>query len=138
MINIDDKNFQDVKVAETIRHPLYINEKYHDIGLLRLETPVNMNPGIRPACLYTERQLPMANATALGWGVINNNREFSKDLLKVGLEFFDVDECNSTFRGFIKAPGSTLRAGITDDSMVCAGSRTEFRDTCEVRFEIAQ
>lgn len=132
LTNVDDPSSQQVEVDQIIRHPLYGTEKYHDIGLLKLVSSLEINPYVRPACLYTAKEIPHQSAIASGWGAVNNSEDFSKDLLKVPLEFFGVDKCNDTYRGFIKIPGSPLKQGIVDDTMICAGSRTDYKDTCEV------
>lgn len=124
---------KDVEVLKLYQHPLYTHEKYHDIALLKINaTSMQIHPALRPACLYTLQDIFYEKAIATGFGATNKDGDNSSHLLRVVLEFFNVDQCNKTYLPLIKTPGSTLRIGITDESMICAGSRTEFKDTCEV------
>lgn len=132
--NLTDLTYvKDVEVLQLFEHPLYAHEKYHDVALLKINTSgMQIQPALRPACLYTSQDISSEKAIATGFGATNKDGDNSPNLLRVVLEFFNVDQCNETYLPLIKTPGSTLRMGITDESMVCAGSRTEFRDTCEV------
>lgn len=134
--NLTDLTYvKDIEVLETFEHPLYSHEKYHDIALLKINSSsLQFHPALRPACLYTSQDIQHEKAIATGFGATNKDGDSSSYLLRVVLDFFDVDQCNETYLALIKTPGSTLRMGITGESMVCAGSRTEFRDTCEVWF----
>lgn len=97
-----------------------------------MERSFELNTWIRPACLHTEKALPYKNALASGWGKIDFAGDDSKDLLKVKLEIFPVGKCNYTYRRDILLPDSPLKDGILDDLMICAGSSTEQKDTCQV------
>lgn len=44
---------QTVEIEETISHPDY-TDKYNDIALMKLKSPIKMNEFVRPACLATE------------------------------------------------------------------------------------
>lgn len=94
----------------------------------------DLNPFVRPACLHTEKPLAYKNALASGWGKIEFAGDDSVDLLKVKLEIFSVVKCNETYRSNILQPGSVLKDGIIDKYMVCAGSTTEKKDTCQVKY----
>lgn len=132
--NLTDNNHKQQRiVADVIAHPLYSNKKYHDIGLLRLQKKFDLDTWVRPACLHTEKNLPYAKALASGWGKIDFAGDDSKDLLKVKLEIFPVDKCNQTYRRDIIQIDSPLKDGIIDDLMICAGSSTENKDTCQVK-----
>lgn len=124
---------QERTVSEVIAHPEYTFKKYHDIGLLRLAKKVDLDIYSRPACLQVQREIPYQKAIASGWGKIEYSGEGSNDLLKVVLEFFGLDKCNATYRRDIIAPNSNLKDGIIDDLMICAGSSTELKDTCQVK-----
>ena len=64
-----DSSYQDRYVTEWIKHPEYsYPSKYHDIGLLKLDEPLNLNGNVRPACLEIEEN-PLGNsAIACGFG----------------------------------------------------------------------
>ncbi|XP_018562070.1 serine protease persephone [Anoplophora glabripennis] len=130
----DLAHMQERTVSEIIACPEYRYTKYHDIGLLRLSKYVELNIYSRPACLQTQKDFPYENVTASGWEKIRDSGEGSKDLLKVVLEFFSLDKCNHTYRNNIITRDSTLKDGIIDDLMICAGSSIESRDTCKKRF----
>ena len=66
-----------IKVDQVLTHPEYKhdakkNHVYNEIGLFRLETPVDFNryPNIRPACLPTNLNQDYLGRTAIiaGWG----------------------------------------------------------------------
>lgn len=128
----DNAHKQQRTIAKIIPHPLYTNKKYHDIALLRMEEKFDLNTWIRPACLHTEKPLLYENAVASGWGKIAFAGDDSKKLLKVKLEIFPVEKCNQTYRREMNQPNSPLKEGILDDLMICAGSSTEIKDTCQV------
>lgn len=128
----DQTNAKDFEVAEIIKHPLYKTSNYFDIGLLKLAKDVEMSPRLRPACLYTETDIPYENGIASGWGAIKRQGDFNKNLLKVVLEYFPVNECNDSYAAAIKNPQSTLRNGVIDATMICAGTKNDFNDTCQV------
>lgn len=97
-----------------------------------MEDNWDLNTWVRPACLHTEKKLQYKNALASGWGKIDFAGDDSKDLLKVKLEIFAVEKCNQTYRRDITQPNSALQDGIIDDLMICAGSSTDYKDTCQV------
>ena len=73
-----------IKVNQVLKHPEYhhnhtTHQVYHDIALLRLETPVDFArfPNIRPACLPTDLSQDYLGRTAIiaGWGAQNQKHE---------------------------------------------------------------
>ncbi|KAJ8965362.1 hypothetical protein NQ314_004202 [Rhamnusium bicolor] len=123
------KNF----AIEIIFYPEYENTKYHDIGLLKLSKKVNLNTYVRPACLHTQRNISKEKAIAAGWGNIEfiSIMEGNNDLLKVVLEFFSTEKCNETYTSYITKENSVLENGIVEDLMICAGSTTDIKNTCQ-------
>lgn len=129
----DTTNMQEFTISEVRYHPDYqTSAKYHDIALLKLSGNVALNTYARPACLHTEKEISKSKAIATGWGNIGFLGDASNDLLKVVLEFFDHQACNATYRKKIDKPHTEIKQGILDDLMICAGSRKEIKDTCEV------
>lgn len=60
---------QERNVAERITHPDYkFSVRYHDIALLKLEDPLELNPQVRPACLEIKSEIPGKSAIASGFG----------------------------------------------------------------------
>ncbi|XP_023310068.1 serine protease snake-like isoform X2 [Anoplophora glabripennis] len=126
----DPTHMQERTVSEIIPHPKHNNKKYHDIGLLKLSKDVKFSTYVRPACLQTEYYIPHILAIASGWGSLNFTNDLSNDLLATVLEFYSVDECNNTYRRYIRA-GGNLENGIVDDLMICAGISKSLRSTCQ-------
>ncbi|XP_015111209.1 serine protease snake [Diachasma alloeum] len=128
--NDDDAKPQQRKVIERIRHPSYkASSHYHDIALLRMESPVTFDAWVRPACLPTvsSEQLP-EKAIATGWGKVNwIDEEGSNKLLKVTLSTMPQGLCNRVVVGNTVHP--RLKQGIVDDWQICAGE--EGKDTCQ-------
>lgn len=128
-INTNDHSVQ-LNVAENIPYSKYTAaSNYDDIALIRLERPAVFNQFIRPACLPTAAVTGTSKVIASGWGKVEFEGPSSNSLLKVTLELFEHDECNTTFRNHINR---RLANGIVDRSQVCAGSHTEEKDTCQV------
>ncbi|XP_015178493.1 PREDICTED: serine protease snake-like isoform X2 [Polistes dominula] len=64
---------KDYKIIDKIPNPQYKPPSlYHDIALLKLETNVEFNEYVRPACLQTTLpDSPENKATATGWGYVD-------------------------------------------------------------------
>lgn len=59
---------QTIEIAEIIDHPNYtISEKYNDITLYRLKSPMEFNEHVRPVCINTV-PLEWNKAIAIGFG----------------------------------------------------------------------
>lgn len=127
----DLRHVQMRSVIKIVKHPVF-SSKYHDIALIKLDKDLNFDVNTRPACLHTEKTINVDKALATGWGKIEQHGETSDNLLKVTLERFSVQECNNVFRRDISKVGSTIGQGILDDYMICYGSRTDRKDTCQV------
>lgn len=60
---------QERNVVERIKYPDYkFSVRYHDIALLKLDHPLELNPRVRPACLEVNPQIPGKSAIASGFG----------------------------------------------------------------------
>lgn len=68
--NARPKNY---RIIKRIRNPRYkIPSQYHDIALFKLESNVEFNGYVRPACLQTVLpDAPENIATATGWGLVD-------------------------------------------------------------------
>ncbi|XP_063911981.1 serine protease snake-like [Zophobas morio] len=125
--NLNDTNHkQEIKIAEKIIHPEYQKRfQYHDIALIKLERPVELDSHIRPACLYSNSQIKVEKAIATGWGKTDIFADgLSDGLLKVTLDIIDNNLCNKSFRR-LKIPN-----GIRNDTQICTGRDTRGRDIC--------
>lgn len=75
---IDLKNpgdtLQERTVVERISHPNYrYPRKYHDIALLKLQAPFDLNQYVRPACLQVQTSIAEKSAIASGFGKTNTS-----------------------------------------------------------------
>lgn len=86
------------------------------------------NRYVRPACLADRFKPYTQNAIASGWGLTEFQGKPSKALMKVVLELYSNQECNTTY---INDISRQLRYGIVEDTQLCAGSHTQRRDTCQ-------
>ncbi|EFN87035.1 Serine protease snake, partial [Harpegnathos saltator] len=127
----DDARPQTIKIVEIISHPDYKQPSvYHDIAIMKLETPVTYTAWARPACLPVD--LPDIDndgkAVATGWGRFDwTDDKYSDDLLKVMLSLVPQQSCNESF---FEDGNTQLKRGIVDEWQICAGE--EGRDACEV------
>ncbi|CAG0887969.1 unnamed protein product [Darwinula stevensoni] len=72
----DHDTSEDYNVTEVVIHPEWeagnsrSAQKYHDIGLIRLDREVPIKGFIHPACLPTEEYISprILNVTVAGWG----------------------------------------------------------------------
>ncbi|KAF7997873.1 hypothetical protein HCN44_009271 [Aphidius gifuensis] len=126
--NDDDALVQEKRVVERIRHSGHKKpSQYHDIALLRLESPVRFNAWVRPACLPTSPAiLKPKRAIASGWGREDwTDKKGTDDLLKVVLDLVPHARCKEIFG----SDKDTLKRGIIDEWQICAGE--EGKDTCQ-------
>lgn len=111
-------------IAEFIVHPEYKKSKSNDIALIRFSIPVNFQMRkLRPACLWTERELKNNTATVTGWGATDfADHSGSKNLLKAKLDLVDVENCQ-------KASGKNQAEA---DYHICATDKSGGRkDSCQ-------
>lgn len=118
-----DSNVHTFNVKEIFAHPKYVPGTFNeDVGLIKLFGAVPLSERILPICLP---QKPNSNekAIATGFGKTSYQQEASKNLLKVTLERFTQEECQTSFRNQVT---------VTNDTMVCYGHHTEKKDSCKV------
>ncbi|XP_070521128.1 serine protease snake-like isoform X2 [Cardiocondyla obscurior] len=94
-----DDSMQERDVAERIKYPGYkFSVRYHDIALLKLDRPLEMNPRVRPACLEVNFPIPGKSAIATGFGKTSyESSTGSNELMKVQLNYISDDECKKTY-----------------------------------------
>lgn len=65
-----DNRVQDFKVRRIVRHPSYHNpvSYAHDIALLELHRPAQLNGVVRPVCLPNKGDQQGRECTVTGWG----------------------------------------------------------------------
>lgn len=119
----------DVAVAERIPHPNFSRrEKYHDLGLLRLEKSLVFTTFLNAVCLETDVNDPTQTLTIVGWGQTNNNRvSRSSTLLKTNVTAVGRSVCAQTYN---ERTYSKLPRGLIPE-MFCAGDPTGAHDACQ-------
>ncbi|XP_059051620.1 serine protease snake-like [Achroia grisella] len=125
----DGANPVDVSIKRIHKHPDYRPPaRYNDIALLELNSAVEFESAIRPACLWRQSGFGgQTKAIATGWGVVNpDTRELAKDLQKVSLSLFDNSDCDA------KLLNTRYRhwKGLSPSQM-CAGELRGGKDTCQ-------
>ncbi|XP_025160830.1 venom protease isoform X3 [Harpegnathos saltator] len=127
----DDAMPQTIRIVERILHPDYKKpSQYHDIAIVKLETPITYTVWARPACLPVD--LPDIGyggaAVATGWGRLDWADEQGSDhLQKVILSLVPQQSCNESF--FDADSTISFARGIVDEWQICAGD--EGKDTCQ-------
>ncbi|XP_063911592.1 serine protease snake-like isoform X1 [Zophobas morio] len=122
----DTDHSQEIKIEKYISHPEYNNTSYyHDIGLIKLEKPIEMSSYVRPACLNTHFDIPVGKVVITGWGQTEWGGDSSEDLLKVTLDITEYEVCNKSYQSIRK-----LKRGIIDSMHICTQGN-ELEDTCQ-------
>lgn len=124
-----EESLQERKVARRIKYPDYQQPvKYHDLGLLELEHPLELNPRVRPACLETNFY-PPGEAIASGFGKTSYDATSgSDDLMKVQLNYISEEACKHSFR--FDLGRRNLPQGLIPN-LLCAGVMEGGKDTCQ-------
>ncbi|KAK9889382.1 hypothetical protein WA026_004657 [Henosepilachna vigintioctopunctata] len=129
LTSVNSLTVQMFSVIERISHPDYSPmSKYNDIALLKLDRPVEFSEYVLPICLSTSPFDVNNRLIATGWGKTVVNGPRSNALLKVDLEYFPNGVCSQAYADVSK---KDLPEGVLPDKQLCAGSRTDNRDTCQ-------
>lgn len=114
------------EIIERIKHPSYTARLVeNDIMLFKLNKPVVFNTFVIPICLPQFNEFYTTKAIATGWGVQGFAKETSDSLQKVVLDYLPTKTCEDSYFGDEKLKGASFT------NMICAGSLTEMKDTCE-------
>jgi secreted trypsin-like serine protease len=126
---IDGQRFD---VVEQIRHPDYDwsegGDSEHDIGLIRLDQAVQLEPLPLNVDAAFPRSVPLleasaedANSTALGWGATEEGQGYEeRDLHAVDLPIVTQESCVAAYSADFVFPGD-----------VCAGYPEGGKDACQ-------
>ncbi|KAJ8965359.1 hypothetical protein NQ314_004199 [Rhamnusium bicolor] len=121
---------EDYNIIRKIPHPKYnAGEQYNDIALLQLDRPVKFSESIQPICLYSSKNIAQETLIATGWGKNESAGDVSPELQKVDLEYFPNNNCQQIYSIISQ---QDLPRGIDGKTHICAGSRTQPKDTCQV------
>ncbi|XP_064096438.1 phenoloxidase-activating factor 3-like [Macrobrachium nipponense] len=119
---------QRFRVVEVIRHPGYQEaRKYHDLALLKLETPATLTKRALPACLPTNslEDIPGQKATIAGWGRSGGGlREITNVLQKATVPVKDLLQCQ---KEIAQRDRIAAAFGLLEDQ-ICAGG--DGADSC--------
>ncbi|XP_022906189.2 venom protease-like [Onthophagus taurus] len=126
--NEDDASPRQFGIAQTFRHPEYESDKkYHDLALLRLNSSVDFNVYIKPACLHTEKELLNDRFIVAGWGKTSFGGDDASILQKVNLTISDHTSCSKTYTKRVNG----LNDGLIEDIQICAEGAAKGGDTCQ-------
>ncbi|KAL7042175.1 hypothetical protein ACKWTF_001047 [Chironomus riparius] len=118
-----DENVYIFDVEKTHPYPEYNPRTFeNDIGLIKFRGKVTFNEHLYPICLPTT-QLDNQDVIVTGFGKTGANHEQTEYLMKVILNRFTHNECQTLY------PNSK----IVKETMLCYGSRKEKKDACRVR-----
>ncbi|XP_026313565.1 serine protease gd-like [Hyposmocoma kahamanoa] len=113
----------DIKV-----HPEYNASAYsRDLGILELREPVTYTDWVRPACLWPENEVDLANVigetgSVVGWG-FDITGTATEELTLVEMPVVDQETCIRSYSEFFARFTSeyTFCAGYRDGTSVCNG-----------------
>lgn len=126
--HITEQFLQSFGVKNVFVHPDYsFHQHYNDIALIELNGTVNIRAGVKPACLYTKKDIPTDSFVATGWGATELHGDYNDILQKVFLKFVSYSNCSQYYRSEKK-----LANGVDDKSQLCADGGGERADTCQV------
>jgi len=111
--------------AQWVDHPQYNSwTMENDIGLIRLESPMDMNGCVGTVCLPTQDVKPSSTCWITGWGTLSSGGKSPNKLQEAQVQVLSLQDCRNT--------GYRSR-DITDD-MLCAQGRTRsgaVTDACQ-------
>ncbi|XP_015178497.1 PREDICTED: serine protease snake-like isoform X2 [Polistes dominula] len=115
--------------ATMVRVDYRLPSKYHDLGLIELDRPLELNSRVRPACLEVHFQPPGKKAIATGFGKTAFDATFgSKDLMKVQLDYISKKDCKKRYQFDL---GSRYLPEGFIPNLFCAGVMEGGKDTCQ-------
>lgn len=122
VLKISDINHRQIRGISDIiyneKNYYDLSTKLHDIVLFKLNSSLTFNEYIMPICLPLPNQDIGTQFLATGWGQQNLTVFKNDHLLKVVLTSSDENQCKTRIPNFNKS------------LQLCAGSKSEFKDTC--------
>ncbi|CAK8679320.1 unnamed protein product [Clavelina lepadiformis] len=116
-----------IKIKRIFIHPQYeyLTIVLSDIGLLKLERPVDISSRVQPACLPQMRSpVHGEKCFVTGWGYAGNEPILSNELREAPIPVLDFNECMKL--------GSYYEFYLRQDHHMCAGDpETAETDSCE-------
>ena len=113
--NQENSNTWTYSIIKRVSFPNYHSRQAEDdIALFELNERVQFNRFVIPLCLPHTGALITKKAIATGWGRQGFGEEASEVLMKVTIEYFNQNQCNTVYEDDEKLEGK----GINWDKMV--------------------
>ncbi|KFP29511.1 Transmembrane protease serine 12, partial [Colius striatus] len=110
------------KIRSISVHPGFKTETFeNDLAVFELHRAVRYSDYIQPICLPHSAPLNHTECFVSGWGRTAEKGPTSSVLKEARVEIIPYSICN----------GSDAYAGLLDEKMLCAGSRSGGTDTCQ-------
>ncbi|GJQ67968.1 hypothetical protein Trydic_g16722 [Trypoxylus dichotomus] len=131
--SVTEEGAQERKIKSLVLHPEYagIVQRYrYDIALIQLESPFDISPNVRPACIDIENQHEDSyygneiSGVVAGWGNTNPIGEPSFVLKKLVVPYVDRRKCGEAFEK------DFARKYVIDDK-ICAGYKNNNTNICQ-------
>lgn len=112
---------QDFNVRRIYRHPNYHRpvQYAHDIALLQLDRPAQINSAVQPVCLPSSSDQQGRECTVTGWGRLEHLGASPDYLMQVSVPIVPYSTCQRTY------------PGRTHQSMMCGGLIAGGKDSCQ-------
>ncbi|KAL5255185.1 hypothetical protein ACHWQZ_G014576 [Mnemiopsis leidyi] len=120
----ENSNAEEAIVQKVFIHKDYVRGRqalYHDVAVIRLKSPIKLNPYVQPVCLPRDDFVlpPDKNVTVSGFGDTSRFSGIYPDTLqKASLNWLQLEECNKVMFGFLS------------DEHFCAGDTSGRVDAC--------
>ncbi|KAK3914160.1 Prostasin [Frankliniella fusca] len=116
-IESDEAQPQRIAVDEVFMHPMYKPPvQYHNIGLIRLKRPAQLNEFVHPACLHTERSVRESTVIVSGWGSSEfGDAELADHMKRIEMDVVSNEVCEAKYNGLSALSKTRLPEGLRDD-----------------------
>ncbi|XP_057177325.1 transmembrane protease serine 2 isoform X1 [Triplophysa rosa] len=110
-------------VGRIIMHNYNSNTNENDVALMKLNTPLQMTPNVRPVCLPNAGMYFSAprDCYVTGWGYLRSGGHVSETLQEAQIQLIDRSTCNSWL----------VYNGQITKTMICAGKLEGGVDSCQ-------
>ncbi|TMW52269.1 hypothetical protein DOY81_002672 [Sarcophaga bullata] len=130
IINLKDQSGnippQRKAIKEVIIHPSYNQSlNYHDIALLKLQSPVEFTQFVRPILLWASDSIPYERVFTMGYGSTSFAKAPTNILTELSLSIIPLDQCKEVLHSDDKTPYGIL------DTQICGLDLEKNRDTCQ-------
>ncbi|XP_017133337.1 serine protease snake [Drosophila elegans] len=114
------------RVEKIYLHPLYNSTlNYHDIGLIKLNRPVEYTWFVKPVRLWPKNDIPYGKLYTMGYGSTGFAKPQTNILTELDLSMVPTEQCNTSLPADEGSPQGIL------SSQICAHDYEKNRDTCQ-------